>query len=218
MATRQKSLATRSTKVVGGARAVVSKTRSPSVRSRTKPHASNGNPAQASIERRCPVVAVLRDVASAMRATGDLDLYRNKAFRGFTCGVTALGLRPMVHQRIRAMERLAMTMSATSEVGACWQMLLGYQEACHVQGVLEDEPWEWIDIKTTDLSLRLKNDLQAAQQRLRNCLFSSAYILVRRLNDPDLNQIWESHCACMSDEEEREGACVSGVIAAAGAA
>jgi len=215
MATRQKTLATRSAKADGGARAVVSKSRTPSLRKTTKPHRTNGNPAQASIEARCPAARILRDVAAAHRALADLDTYRQKAF-GFSCGVTALGLAPAIHDRIKALKSLALTVSAKSSVGAVWQSMLAYDRVFNVGHVLEDRA----SLRNggegcTDAHLEVVEHLEQDIRGAKNALFSSAFVMVRQLGDPDLTYMWQRYLACPG-EEEREGACTSGVIAAAG--
>lgn len=167
-------------------------------------------------EAACPVAGLLREVANAHRALTDLDASRRRAFRD-KCGVTALGMRPMMNQRIRACEHLASTMSATSEVGAVWQTLLAYSRAYDTAARLEENKWSWSDLNS-EVALDLKSRVEVDLDLARNCLFSAGHVMAARLNHPDLNVVWATYQACLLNEEEREGACVSGVIAAVGKA
>jgi len=151
----------------------------------------------------------LDETANIQRVLDDVDLYRNLAYPKFSCGVTEKGMRPNLVRRMRALEALAITMSATSEVGAVWQLLLSYN-----LGAFDD-----LIGRVTDNNHPARGthtyDLEERRDMIMNTAFSAAYVLVKKLNHPDLNMLWQSYLACDDGVEEREGAATDAVLAAA---
>jgi hypothetical protein len=175
-----------------------------------KARALQASPARVSrpVREPCRVETILREVASIRRVLGDCDKYRHAAFPGMTCGVTEVSIRPTLQRRERALEQLALTLSATSEVGAVFQLMLAYNASA-----LDDE----IERACGDgpASETHRHTLMSRMESIQNATFSALVVLVRKVNDPDLKLVWKPFLACDAGDEERAGAAASAVVRAA---
>lgn len=158
--------------------------------------------------QQCRVESLLREVASIDRAMGNLDGAIRSAYPRQRCNVTPRGVSPVLQQRRTALERLAQTLTAESEVGAVWQMLLARSATC-----IDDMIDEAVSRMPEGVQDTYRDKILGRMDIIQNNLFAAAHVLVAKLDDPDLNLVWKRHWSADNQKiEDRPGAVASKVV------